>query len=112
MDGKTLEALKASIEHWRRLENDGLLDAQVGPEFCALCRIFHPFYAVVEAGQDPCKGCPVAESDSGGIGCIGTPYSDAASALEENEDEAFRIAARAEREFLESLLPPIQGITS
>ena len=126
MDSKTLTALKSSIEHWR--ENEAALstdDASISCRSCALCRMFHT------DRTDTCKGCPVAEA-TGSILCESSPYDDANEAYQywcEVEDwgmrdyihwlastshkfienwrarEKFLLAARDERQFLESLLP-------
>ena len=93
MDDRTLEALKASIEKWRGHETaSDPREVKIGSEYCPLCQIF------ILGG---CDGCPVYEH-TWKYYCSGTPYN--------NVDiydplDKFRAAARAEREFLESLLP-------
>ena len=122
MDSKTLTALKASIEHWR--ENESVIrvaEVSVGAQGCALC--FEFFQA------DTCAGCPVYEA-TGQSRCELTPYNDAYNAYDDWLDaeclndwlwppafsnhkfivcwrarENFLLAARDERQFLESLLP-------
>lgn len=126
MDSKTLTALKASIKHWR--ENESALstdDASVRAGNCALCRMFRT------DPMDTCKGCPVSEA-TGNAFCEISPYEKASKAYKywcEVEDwlwwndgdwlsfanhkfiehwrarEKFLLAARDERQFLESLLP-------
>lgn len=126
MDSKTLTALKASIKHWR--ENESALstdDASVGAESCALCDMFQT------DRMETCKGCPVAEA-TGNDFCESAPYDEANKAYKywsmvESWDmwsdsywltstdhkfiecwrarEKFLLAARDERQFLESLLP-------
>lgn len=105
MNKKTLAALKASIQHWKENEAAEAVDlVSVFGEDCALCRMF--------AWEKECKGCPVAKK-TGQSGCWGSPWRDAKSARDEwcrhpgsaHARDAFRAAARAEREFLESLLP-------
>ena len=126
MDSKTLTALKSSIEHWQ--ENEAALrvgDASVSAGNCALCRMFR---------TDPietCKGCPVSEA-TGDIFCELSPYEEAREAYNYwfnvgdwdmwsdsywltstnhkfivcwRAREEFLLAARDERQFLESLLP-------
>ena len=128
MDSETLTALKASIKHWR--ENESALstdDASIGSISCALCDMFQT------DRMDTCKGCPVSEA-TGNAFCEGSPYEEASEAYKywfEVEDwdwtmwsdsywltstshkfiehwrarEEFLLAARDERQFLESLLP-------
>ncbi len=126
MDDRTLTALKASIEHWQ--ENESALrvgDASISAGDCALCRMFRTDC------MDQCKGCPVAEA-TGDILCKFSPYEEASEAYHDWFDvagwdmwsdrywltstnhkfivcwrarENFLLAARDERQFLESLLP-------
>lgn len=119
MNKKTLNALRSSIRHWKRLEkgrtraNEG-----IGPAYCALCRMF--YFENYRPGRDICNharsydavclGCPVRERTGQKL-CGGTPYADAEKAwmLEELDgigSAAFKAAAKKEREFLQSLLPP------
>jgi len=101
MDAKTLKALKASIEKWERNAvaetPDGYL---IGPESCALCRLFH---------DSGCHGCPV-RGRTGRVGCLGTPYFAASKAqwgwrLGGSTPDEAHTAAREEVAFLKSLLP-------
>ncbi len=105
MNKKTLAALKASIQHWRENEAAETPDgASVWGDNCALCSIF--------AENDDCAGCPVQKKTGSGQ-CWESPWYGAKTAFllwNKNPDNtgaraAFRTAARAEREFLESLLP-------
>ncbi len=126
MDDRTLTALKASIEHWRENESAlGIEDASVSAGNCALCRMFQTDRIKT------CKGCPVAEA-TGDIFCELSPYEEAREAykcwcevecwlwwsdgdwlsfanhkfIEQwRAREEFLLAARDERQFLESLLP-------
>lgn len=91
MDDRTLKALKGSIAHWRRVEADWREPVNV--DTCHLCRKFHAL---------GCEGCPVS-AKTGQAYCGGTPYEHY-RARDPNEAHR-RAAARAEREFLESLLP-------
>lgn len=105
MDEKTLNALKASIQHWE--DNAVALkatSASIGSDDCALCSLF--LY------NRECWGCPVRDKTEEHW-CKGTPYIKAANAWDRwyfdakntSRDE-FHAAARAEVEFLKSLLPP------
>jgi hypothetical protein len=126
MDSKTLTALKSSIEHWR--ENEAALstdDASTSCRSCALCHMFQTDRI------ETCKACPVAEA-TGSVFCDCSPYEEASEAYHDWEDvedwgmwddgswpffashkfiehwrarEEFLLAARDERQFLESLLP-------
>lgn len=114
MNKKTLTALKASIQHWRENEAaESSDDVSVWGDYCALCGLF-------VRPTDCCKGCPVAKR-TGKENCDGSPWAAARDEfkkwrwayLADGQDtprvtqarDAFRAAARAEREFLESLLP-------
>lgn len=101
MTTKTLNALKASIAHWRRHETGKAKPEEgIGPFDCALCDLF------IKTGSKPCRGCPVAIK-TGEAGCHHTPYYDAFAAdqIYGRDSTQFRLAAKAERKFLESLLP-------
>jgi hypothetical protein len=102
MDSRTLEALLLSIEHWRENEASPAEAASTGPDDCPLCELFL---------KDRCSGCPIANA-VGDFGCRGTPYEAAVASRDaakqsgrDADQEAWRAAARAELEFLESLLP-------
>lgn len=115
MTPSTLSALHASIAHWT--ENEQALrpdDTAIGSGACALCKLFL---------HDDCVGCPV-HAVSGEVSCRGTPYTQVlheraswsfATSYPElqlshpwialwSSREAFLLAAKAERQFLESLL--------
>ncbi|MDP5216722.1 hypothetical protein Q5Y75_05785 [Ruegeria sp. 2205SS24-7] len=108
MDKRTLEALKASIDKWeknsrvRKAEN-----AKVGSTHSPLCQIYN---RAEEKYSERCLGCPVAEF-ADRRWCEGTPYVDAEYELRDWRDgissngKDFRADARAEVEFLKSLLP-------
>jgi hypothetical protein len=101
MDARTLEALKASIEHWRENENaERLMEVDFGSSSCPLCQLFFDG----SNKKRTCRGCPVMTS-TGRIYCSGTPYREVQEAFFFDTFTAFKLAARAEREFLESLLP-------
>ncbi len=104
MDDRTLAALWQSIEKWERnavAETPG--DYTTGSASCALCEVFL---------EGCCQGCPV-KSRTRETGCTGTPFVNAAHArwewLNHRSDATLRdaahTAARAEAEFLRSLLP-------
>lgn len=109
MDEKTLEALKASIEHWRFNCNVTFAwMAKVNVGSCALCELYYC--------NNYCRDCPIAISTGTGS-CRETPYVQASEAprkwhncrsIEDNvkAEKAFKDAAQAEMEFLISLLPP------
>jgi hypothetical protein len=79
-------------------------------EDCALCTAFH---------NNWCNGCPIYEANPNNESCKRTPYEEADRILDlffsedwhkefNSADEliaAWKAAAKAEREFLESLLP-------
>jgi hypothetical protein len=108
----TGEALQHSIAHW--LENEQALsldDVSIYAPSCALCQLF------IDKG---CEGCPVFIATGEGE-CRDSPYSAAHRAYlvwhsftprfpvhpflhEWQCREAFHLAAKAERLFLESLL--------
>ena len=96
MDKKTLTALQGSIEKWRQIEAGTLEDC--GIHNCPLCREFF---------MKSCDGCPIY-TETGRRFCRGTPYDAWIEATEfgsvANTPELVALA-RAEREFLESLLP-------
>jgi hypothetical protein len=98
MNAKTLRALKESIFHWKNNETVSYEQAEIGPEYCALCRMFL-------GDGNACRGCPVFEY-TGETGCHGTPYDDI-EMIDDTHDAEDRwpILATREREFLESLLP-------
>ena len=104
MDDRTLTALRQSIEKWERnavAETPDDYATSVGS--CALCCLFW---------ENRCRGCPVTDA-TGGVRCDWTPYWVANAARSEWSDcpsnltlrDAAHAAARAEVEFLRSLLP-------
>jgi hypothetical protein len=98
MTPETLEALKGSIEKWRKIVEEGGED--LGVKNCPLCHLHYAY--------GNCTGCPVNQA-SGGQQCGNTPYDE----WDELDlfgsgvaDTPAKIeAARAELEFLRSLLP-------
>ena len=109
MDKKTLTALERSIARWDELaqaEETRWLDLSAAD--CALCQLF---WARAPKG---CGQCPVA-IQTGRTACFGSPFYLASASLEdwkedpENDElrDHFRQSARAEAEFLRSLLPEV-----
>lgn len=111
MDKRTLTALQGSIEKWQRIEKGEGHDAYM--ENCPLCQEFVDCEEEVDGVMRECLGCPVEKA--GHSGCGGSPWSAWNNKLEAlgRRGSKERIAdtpelvalARAEREFLESLLP-------
>lgn len=111
MDARTAEALEASIRHWQENVNaQRAPEASTSPEDCALCRMFFR-----NGMRDACRGCPVFKK-TGKSHCDDTPYDLALPAHENWEHgyggiamrDAFRIAAKAELDFLISLREPVE----
>lgn len=105
MDQRTADALDASIAHWEQnVAARTPSGVSTGSKDCALCNTF--------MNGRSCPGCPV--SDTTGVGqCRGTPYYDARAALsnwvdDRAAEEGFRVAARAEVDFLKSLRQPVE----
>lgn len=95
MNKKTLIALKNSIEHWRRFETGTRKRGErIGSKDCALCGLFlkRRFIAGVNCRNTPYEAI---ESIARKFQCSDEMY---------NSPE-FLAAAKAEREYLESLLP-------
>ena len=107
MDARTLEALKASICHWRdNVAAETPYQLRLGADFCALCELFNPLR------PNKCEGCPVSE-DTGVSKCQASPYGAAVDAKwlwqgtpdDPAARDRWRAAAQAELDFLISLLP-------
>lgn len=104
MDAKTAEALEKSIKHWEEnVAAEAPSDAVVGSRACALCVVFSSY-----GPRGFCDGCPV-RTFTGREVCDETPYGMADDAYWQwksrgnSHREAWRVAARAELEFLKSL---------
>jgi hypothetical protein len=98
MDARTLEALKASIEKWKRNAKVwSIFNAKIKSKDCPLCRMF-----VQSTGS--CVGCPV-NGRTGERLCQDTPYLEAFAYYTLGDVTAFQAAAQKEVAFLESLLP-------
>ena len=104
MDDKTLTALRQSIENWEwNAVTETPENYTTGVKDCALCEAFL---------RDECLGCPVRKL-VGGVFCLGSPYYNAVQVRGEWScdpsnpalRDAAHTAARAEAEFLRSLLP-------
>ena len=104
MNPKTLTALRGSIDKWRRIEAGEIAD--LGTENCALCAEFI---------KEDCADCPVL-ARTGDVFCQYSPYMKWGREQKNLEREIssgewiadtpeLKALARAEREFLESLLP-------
>lgn len=98
MKKETLNALKHSIQHWKRLSTGKRKEWEsVGADSCALCECFY---------DDMCLGCPVKDK-TGLRGCLGSPYeyANGAKAKYGLDSEEFKTVAKKELKFLRSLLP-------
>lgn len=95
-----LDALLASIGHWKQLSETlpGEAYYRVGSLNCPLCRAF-----------PGCTNCPVMESAPGNhrFSCFNTPYVKCARALWHRNvtPEEWKKLALEELDFLTSLLP-------
>lgn len=108
MTRQAYNALKESIEHWKRLsEGKRLPNEFIGGDNCNLCIEF------VNIGHG-CEGCPVFAAKKMPC-CHGTPYQQITSFLANNnisargyalyEHPEFLKLAKLELSFLERLLP-------
>ena len=123
MDEPTLTALKESIQKWEGIvAGDGV---DLGSYNCALCAIFHR----TDSEDTDCKGCPVSMHSSTPL-CRNTPYmtwitiehralevvrqqEKVCGGVSVNQTRKYNswyadtmiVAARAELDFLKSLLP-------
>lgn len=104
MDDMALTALRQSIDKWERnAVAEHHRDVRMEPQDCPLCDVFQ---------DNRCLGCPVMDA-TGRFGCWESPYEQADDAHEEWQGDpldnrlraTFHAAARAEAEFLRSLLP-------
>jgi hypothetical protein len=97
MSPEIYNALVASVEKWKRNAEGLASQATIFSKDCPLCVIF------LES-KGSCRGCPVEQA--GFDGCLNSPWKQAFIAWKLNDDEAWPAAARAEVEFLVSLIPP------
>lgn len=100
----TLKALQGSIRKWERIVDGSGPDQ--GDRNCPLCQMF-----LNNGTSDDCLGCPVRKA-TGEAHCTNTPYVEQwakARELPDLGDWAMTaeqiVAARAELDFLRSLLP-------
>jgi hypothetical protein len=94
MNPETLEALKGSIEKWRKIVEEGGEDR--GRWNCPLCTLFF---------KNCCLDCPVRDATSA-PNCHETPYDDWSKLDAYTADTPLeKERARAELNFLRSLLP-------
>jgi hypothetical protein len=105
MPTETLEALRGSIRKWEAIVAGTGIDA--GADNCDLCGQFNTFY--LQGGKCTCFGCPV-QTATGKHGCRGSPYEEyediSSDDLDDADlDEKLKALARAELDFLKSLLP-------
>lgn len=109
MDKKILTALQGSIEKWEKIVAGTGTDD--GWRNCPLCEDFYK-----KCDVQICDGCPVHEK-TGGFGCMKTPYEKWDTHQYKIHDSHFPYEieckicerhAKAEVEFLKSLLPEKQ----
>jgi hypothetical protein len=101
MNGRTKEALLGSILKWQKVLNRTGLEESASN--CPLCQLFH---------SNDCNSCPVKKAAKARF-CDKTPFidwyaacdNDAATNLDIKLTRAQREAAKAELNFLLSLLP-------
>jgi hypothetical protein len=104
MDERTLIALKGSIAKWESIVAG--TEADEGFNNCPLCKEFyHPF-------PNHCRGCPVRDA-TGETNCGGSPYTDWADLTDQFNtywavNPELVEAAKAELDFLRSLLPEVK----
>ena len=116
MDQRTFLALQGSIAKWTKVAS-GTYEEHGGHD-CPLCALFADEIdpnALDDEGEDGCHGCPV-KAHTGKHGCVGTPYVNRWVRARNDTPLGFPrsaantpaklAAARAELEFLKSLLPP------
>lgn len=109
MDPLTLQALRESIEHWRRLATQGFTKEEYpDSEQCSLCK---EFAWPLGNPDSACKDCPVYHKTQR-VGCFNTPYYKASNiyrniffGFTKHTMKDFKKAAAEELAFLESLLP-------
>lgn len=107
MKARTLRALRASINHWKRLAANKARPGELyGCDSCALCTRF--LDNRTRECKIPSTGelCPVQEK-SGKVYCRSTPYSAAKEAVCNRAlaRDYYQSNIEAEVTFLESLLP-------
>lgn len=112
MDEETLMALEESIQHWERnAECEDPENLEIGPRSCALCARFWFLDREMQTRKldgQRCIGCPVYER-TGQWDCRGSPYEELEGNIGEWPAERVKAQAKAELEFLQSLLPEREG---
>lgn len=106
---KTLKALEASIEHWKRHETGKAKDWElIYDTDCALC---HRFRKLKSVTMDECAGCPIS-THTGQSGCLESPWTETDyyfrginAQMGKPQTKRFLKAASRMRAFLESLRP-------
>lgn len=108
MDQMTRDALEASIKHWQEIAEVSTPDqVKIGPYDCALCQMFNIYDD--EFDEENCIDCPVNHS-TGKRYCNGSPFEKVWQTSQswiagKTTVEDFRVAAKAELDFLISLRP-------
>lgn len=101
MKQETLQALKDSIAHWKKMRDDRKCGEEPTAEYCALCRRFlNEHTPCIRSGEK----CPVFAA-TGRPGCGNTPLDSIWEAFYLGGVRRWRVAAQREIDFLESLLP-------
>jgi len=104
MTKKTLKALQASIEHWKRMRTNANCGEEPYGDDCPLCELF-----IIDEDHH-CTGCPIYKK-TGKDECQNTPWRDAERAWVNFADydkvtvAQWRRAAAKMIKFLEALLP-------
>lgn len=93
-----LQALRDSIEHWKRIRDDPRCTEKPNSHYCACCNMCREWYEIIECES----GCPIMEF-TGVASCEETPYQQAWEAwlLKEYYPTKWKDAAQEEINFLE-----------
>lgn len=103
MNPETLKALHGSIKKWQAIV-DGTGE-ELGSINCPLCHLFlYDENQIRLQNGKACLNCPIYEKTEVKF-CEGTPYYNYIDASEEDEEEDMIKYAKAELEFLKSLMP-------
>ena len=101
MKKETVEALKKSIEHWKRLyTGTAAAGEDTGTPCCALCSLFY------YGNENCCTGCPIAIK-TGQTQCDGSPYVSSVDygLIFGKSHPDFQRKAKVFHDFLVGLLP-------
>jgi hypothetical protein len=104
MNPKTERALRKACAHWKRLATGKQKRREsIFAKDCALCKLFVIPY---KKRTKDCAGCPVRKRTGWPL-CKGSPWSRVYNIFNyaNTHGAEFREAARAQLEFLQSLLP-------